>query len=172
MISQKQLVANRANSLKSTGPRTVEGKAEVSRNSLKHGLLSKEVVMKGESKDEFEQFRESLLADLAPEGELECILSDRIAAAAWRLRRAVRIEREMLEDKPSYSNDTLGKRFASAVYHGNTYGKFSRYESQIERGLYKALHELHRLQARRRGQEVSPPLALDVDVSGAGSGIN
>ena len=172
MISQKQLAANRANFLKSTGPRTPDGKARVSQNPVKHGLLSREVVMKGESKDEFEKFRGNLLMDLAPEGELECMLSDRIIAATWRLRRTVRIEREMLEDKPSYSDDTLGKRFASDVYHGNTYGKFSRYEGHIERGMYKALHELQRLQASRQDQPVSPPLALDVDVSGAGSGIN
>ena len=128
--------------------------------------------MKGESKDEFEQFRESLLVDLAPEGELECMLADRIVAAAWRLRRAVRIEREMLEQKPSYGDETLGKRFASDVYRGNTYGKFARYEAHIERGLYKALHELQRLQAARQGQPVSSPLALDVDVSGAEGGTN
>ena len=36
----------------------------------------------------------------------------------------------------------------------------------LVRSIYKALHELERLQARRRGEQVPPPLALDVDVSG------
>ena len=54
----------------------------------------------------------------------------------------------------------------------NTYGKLCRYEAHIERGLYKALHELQRLQAARCGQPVSAPLALDVDVSGTADGLN
>jgi hypothetical protein len=41
----------------------------------------------------------------------------------------------------------------------------SRYEATIERSLYKALHELQRLQAARQGNTVPPPEAVDVDVS-------
>ena len=37
-----------------------------------------------------------------------------------------------------------------------------RYEGEIERGLYKALHELERRQALRGGVEVAPPPALNV----------
>ncbi|SYZ74483.1 hypothetical protein TRIP_C90111 [Candidatus Zixiibacteriota bacterium] len=40
-VSQKQLIANRLNALKSTGPRTPLGKLRSSRNALKHGLYSK-----------------------------------------------------------------------------------------------------------------------------------
>lgn len=42
--------------------------------------------------------------------------------------------------------------------------KVARYETHLERSLYKALHELQRLQAARTGAGVAP-LALDVDVS-------
>jgi hypothetical protein len=45
--------------------------------------------------------------------------------------------------------------------------KLSRYETTIERSLYKALHELQRLQvARRADGDAPPPVAIDVDVSG------
>ena len=45
--------------------------------------------------------------------------------------------------------------------------KLSRYEAGIGRGLYKALHELQRLQAARRADvNTIPPVAIDVDVSG------
>ena len=40
--------------------------------------------------------------------------------------------------------------------------KLCRYEAHLERGLYKALHELQRLQAARGGEYVAPPAALDV----------
>jgi hypothetical protein len=36
--------SNRANALRSTGPRTPEGKAASARNALKHGILSKAVI--------------------------------------------------------------------------------------------------------------------------------
>ena len=38
MASQKQLAANRLNAQKSTGPRSVEGKAHSSMNALKTGI--------------------------------------------------------------------------------------------------------------------------------------
>ena len=39
-ISEKQLAANRANALRSTGPRTSEGKARSSQNARKHLFTS------------------------------------------------------------------------------------------------------------------------------------
>ena len=44
--------------------------------------------------------------------------------------------------------------------------RFFRYETMLERGIYKALHELERMQAKRNGVNVPPPIALDVDISG------
>jgi hypothetical protein len=45
--------------------------------------------------------------------------------------------------------------------------KLSGCETTIGRSLYKALRELQRLQAARRADgNASPPLAIDVDVSG------
>ena len=46
----------------------------------------------------------------------------------------------------------------------NAFSKLSRYETTIERSIYKALHELLRLQVARRHTEghVPPPTALDV----------
>ena len=40
-----------------------------------------------------------------------------------------------------------------------------RYETALERSLYKALHELQRLQAARAGVPVPPPAEADVDVN-------
>ncbi len=44
----------------------------------------------------------------------------------------------------------------------------SRYETTLERSLYKALHELQRLQAARDGGFVPAPTVADVEVSFSG----
>ena len=68
---------------------------------------------------------------------------------------------------------TLGRTFARDATGASAFSKLSRYETTIERGLYKALHELQRLQAARgAGSGAPPPVAVDVDVSGvAGEGV-
>jgi hypothetical protein len=49
----------------------------------------------------------------------------------------------------------------------NAFSKLSRYETAIERSLFKSLHELQRLQAARQAEgTLSPPVAVDVEVSG------
>jgi hypothetical protein len=98
MISEKQLLANRQNALRSTGPRTAEGKAIASQNAVKHGLRAENTVIPGENPEEFDQFRQLLLEDLAPVGAMEVFLADRIVAAFWKLQRAGRIETELLAE--------------------------------------------------------------------------
>jgi hypothetical protein len=44
---------------------------------------------------------------------------------------------------------TLGRTNPRDAGHANAFSKLSLYETAIERGLYKALHELQRLQAAR-----------------------
>ena len=45
MSSATKAAANRQNALKSTGPKTPDGKAAVRLNALRHGLLSEEIVL-------------------------------------------------------------------------------------------------------------------------------
>ena len=64
-------------------------------------------------------------------------------------------------------NARLGRIFVRDAEGANAFLKLSRYETAIERSLYKVLHELQRLQAARRAEgSVPPPVAVDVDVSG------
>lgn len=92
-MSLKQIEANRNNSLKSTGPKTEEGKALAKMNAMKHGILSHEVVVQGmhyrESHREFRRFRERFWQELAPAGPLEETLVEQIAANRWRWRRVL-----------------------------------------------------------------------------------
>ncbi|MCI0498371.1 MAG: hypothetical protein L0Y36_01640 [Planctomycetales bacterium] len=98
MISEKQWLANRQNALRSTGPRTTEGRAIASQNAIRHGLRAQTTVIAGENAEEFDQFRQLLLEDLAPDGAMEVFLADRIVAGFWKLRRAGRIETELFNE--------------------------------------------------------------------------
>src|SRR5215203_1008211 len=221
MTSDKKAEANRRNSLKSTGPRTPEGKAAVRLNALRHGLLSKEILLPGEDEEALRELVERLRAELQPVGELEALLVGRITSLLWRLRRLERVEagmfiwelyeelaeraerearaqestmgemlvathtsvtdkrkhRQALEKaeemrvKQDAETATLGRTFVRDADKTNAFSKLSRYETTIERALYRALHELQRLQAARTAAvSVSPPLAVDVDVSGIPEG--
>ncbi len=96
MTSLRKIEANRRNALKSTGPRTVEGKAIVARNAMTHGLRAQHVLIEGESEEEFEQFREAMVAYYEPVGVLEESLVGKIVVGFWRSWRARRIENEIM----------------------------------------------------------------------------
>ena len=202
MTSDKQLQANRKNALKSTGPKTPEGKAAVRQNALKHGLLSQDILLPGEDKAAFEELNETLRAELEPVGELENQLVDRIVATFWRLRRLERVEvgiftwqhyeelaeraeqeartyeanlfdemgdlldnvtdehkneealskAKEMKAKQDAETATLGRTFIRDAEGANAFSKLSRYETSIERKLFRALYELKSLQAARSAE--------------------
>jgi len=81
------------NALKSTGPRTEEGKARASLNALKHGLRAASLAVPFlENPEDWEVHRSLVVRDLAPVGYLETILGERVAALLWRLGRVARYE--------------------------------------------------------------------------------
>ena len=67
MATIKQINANRKNALLSKGPKSDLGKLKSSKNSLKHGLTAKQLVI-GESYKEFEKYRDRMIDELKPEG--------------------------------------------------------------------------------------------------------
>lgn len=161
MTSEARIAANRLNATKSTGPRTPAGKSAVALNGMKHGLLSRESLVKGESEADLVQFGKRLRGQLAPVGELEHFLVDRIVSTAWRLRRLVAVE-TMLFDREYEPDDVFNSCGREKM------GVLSRYEVTLERSLYKALHELQRLQAARDGRAVPPLQMVDMEVSVSG----
>jgi hypothetical protein len=75
-----------------TGPKSARGKANSSRNSQKHGLLSRSLIIAGEDRGEFEDLLATLLSELRPVGLLENVLAERIAITMWRQQRLVHAE--------------------------------------------------------------------------------
>lgn len=160
-----------------TGPRTAQGKAKVGKNALRHGLTSKQVVLPSERAKDFQAFEAELVEGLAPVGALEALLVERVVLSAWRIRRAARLDAAFavydLESRFLYpilseghtARGLEGKEGRGGVERLVT---LSRYEAALERSLYRALHELERAQASRRGELVSLPAVLDVE---AGEGF-
>jgi len=188
MTTPAKSTANRKNALRSTGPRTPEGKAVAARNALRHGLLSREVLVPNESQEDLEAFGARLRAELCPVGELEALLVDRIVSSAWRLRRVLAVEAGLFSPPPPIRSAmdldfrkligapeedeetrelTVGEHFHNDAHKTDAFSKLSRYEAGIERALFRALHELQRLQAARGGEFVPPPVAVDVALHGA-----
>ncbi|MGA2140541.1 MAG: hypothetical protein ABSH14_16925 [Verrucomicrobiia bacterium] len=97
IISVNRIEANRMNARKSTGPKSAKGKAVSRMNGLKHGILAREVVLRGkvdgERGREFQALQRLYWEHLAPVGPLEEMLVERIVTAYWRLHRVLIAER-------------------------------------------------------------------------------
>ena len=104
MTTAKQAAANKANSQKSTGATTAEGKATVSKNAIRHGLLSQRLIITGEEIQDFDALLVGLMQSVAPEGMLEKVLVEKVAVAMWRQKRLVAAESASIE---------LGRRLES-----------------------------------------------------------
>jgi hypothetical protein len=168
LTTARQIAANKRNAQKSTGPATEEGRRLSSKNALKHGLTAREVTIDEAEAKKFAAFRDDLVADLAPHGALEEQLAQEIAVHSWRLRRVYR-----LEVNESDTANPLSSLAQEAVAHGLSverslsFPALIRYETSIARLRERALHDLERLQARRRGEAVEAPIVVDVQHSAA-----
>jgi len=93
------LVANRLNALKSTGPRTDEGKERCRGNALKHGLTGAGVVLPKEDEEAIEARFSAYEKELGGEGEVGRDLARRAAMMMVRMERASEHEAAMLSRK-------------------------------------------------------------------------
>jgi hypothetical protein len=163
MATLKQIEANRRNAQHSTGPITLEGKDKSSQNAIKHGLFSNVPLITGEQEEEFNIFSKELLSFLMPQNGIESILVERIISCAWRLRRVIKIESDMMNESLKFGvRRSLSDLFSNG---GNKILALSRYEMIIEKSLYKAYNELLRLQGIRQGMAILPPISVDVNIS-------
>ena len=174
MASVAQIEANRLNAQKSTGPRTPEGKERASRNAVKHGLLAEQVVIHGEDPAEFDGYRDRMLGELAPVGEVEEMLAERAVSLAWRLRRAERLQsavfarvyRENADDivlwpkhglpiqpGPDEEEVILGQVVMADFGHAKVLDRLVVYERRIEGSFYRTMAELRREKRARVAEE-------------------
>jgi len=187
MASVAQIQANRLNARKSTGPRTTAGKERASRNALKHGLLAREAVIRGEDPEEFELYREQMLEDLAPAGAVEAMLAERVVGLSWRLRRAERLQNAAftaLDDaEPTPLLDArldewkqlkgsewdrgvsgvvdedaaLGRVVVADFAEARVLDRLLMYERRIESSLYRTMAQLRNERQARQARAAATP---------------
>ncbi len=167
MTTLKKIEASRRNGALSIGPITQTGKQIAARNSLRHGILSSQVVLETEDSMEFAHMEQRMRASLQPVGESEEMFAETIIELRWRLRRLRAVEKGAFEAglRAPLTGADVGMVFIADSDGPNAFSNLSRYETAIYRAMYKAWDELQRLQAARRREAASAPLVLDVQVS-------
>jgi len=95
-VTPSVVAANRVNSRKSTGPRSVTGKRRAARNAAKRFVFGQVLPARmeeiGEDPEEFERRWHSLRAAVGPRDGFEEMLVEEMAVNRWRLGRLRRAE--------------------------------------------------------------------------------
>jgi hypothetical protein len=97
MSSFRQIEANRSNALRSTGPKTEDGKRRSRRNAVRHGLTAETIILALEDIEDYQAFEAAVTLDYDARTAVERELVLRLASLLWRLRRATAVETDLLQ---------------------------------------------------------------------------
>ena len=153
MASPAQITANRANSQRSTGPRTEVGKQASRGNAMRHGLTGAQIVIPGENPDHYEELRQGMHDSHRPANEPERVLVDQIAANAWRLLRAQRIETAVLAKFAEGADDPDAAIALAFLERPKDLDRIMRYVTAASRAYYQSLNQLLKLQKERETRD-------------------
>jgi hypothetical protein len=149
MATIKQIEANRLNSQKSTGPRSVEGKARSSQNALKSGIDAESLIILGEDRAALEALTQEYVERFHPSTPEQRHFVDILIRDDWQLRRLAKVDAQIWEYELTFplkrdENAPHGRAYAS----GSTiFYRLQRRMDCAERSYQRALRELQRLQA-------------------------
>ena len=93
----KRKQTSRLNALKSTGPKSPEGKRRSAFNSVTHGAYARTLILPGEELAEFEELIRVHLETWKPINRIEDILVTEMATTLWRLRRQAPAEASLID---------------------------------------------------------------------------
>jgi hypothetical protein len=95
MATPAQIAANRLNAMKSSGPRTAEGKAASRMNALRHGVDAQSIVIPGEDPEELVDLARDYRHQFRPNSPEQEFLVETLVNADWLRRRYLRLEAEI-----------------------------------------------------------------------------
>jgi hypothetical protein len=174
MTSESRSAASRINGAKSRGPVTAAGREKSSRNSLKHGFTSENmVVLACESSDEFDEVLNEYVATYLPTSPAQRRLVNAMVAANWRIRRLWTVETALFNQEmfrrysesdpvaPATTEFLLALTFRNLADDSRSLALCSRYESRLHRmhgRAYDTLRELQRSSPEEKKDETNPGL--------------
>jgi hypothetical protein len=175
-------VREESNPKSKRGPKTKRGKRAVSRNAIKHGIMSPHpVIIEGlETVEGWEEFESKIVASWDPQDRYEREHAEFIAFQLWRRRRCRIHETAVLNHQVQRTAEDLYTADAYLAGRGAdvpdpdparvaahqqlriipgdmSIDRIMRYEAHVHRLLVSTIHELEAHQARRRGEQT--PLA-------------
>ena len=172
MPTEAQIRANRKNATKSTGPRTEKGKARVSKNALKHGLLAKDSVVPGEDPAEFDRHVTLYEDTYNPRNCVEKALVHQIADAAWRIQRLSRIEATIIttaiERTRVYQRDFQTSRMreghegdlqllGTSMFRDTKFlNNLARYDGHLNRRFHRSVELMMKIRKQERNPRKTP----------------
>jgi hypothetical protein len=161
-ISQSKLLANQANALKSTGPKTEAGKKRSSLNATRSRLHGQIECLPAEDLAIYHQLLDEVIAEYNPVGPTERFHATSAAQSMWRLQRAAALEqgifaagfREKIDAIDSGIPEVDSSLAASATFleRAKELALLTTYETRIRRALEKDLAALKALQTERKAK--------------------
>ena len=147
------------NSLKSTGPKSKEGKQRSSMNALKHNLSGQHLILQETEVAAYVRMSTAMLQDLCPNSEPERQIAQKIIDTNFRLNRIAAIENNLFsfgifENETQTDHDdrieVMAAQTRAWVTQSTSFENLGRYEARLSRQLIKYQQEFERLQAERR----------------------
>jgi len=163
MSSDRKVAANRRNAQKSTGPRTLSGKAIASMNALKHGLCARKPLIPGENEADFVRFTSEWVDELRPAGPRESMCAEQAILAAWQLRRVPQLEAGLLSQ---YMNQDGKHPFTMSAKGYQQLSRLDRHQAALQRTFDRAMKELRELQETAAYTDSTDEAALQNEPTG------
>ena len=149
MSTPAQIQANQLNAQHSSGPRTPEGKATVSRNATRHGLTATYPVIRSlEEQSQFDALEAAFQYELRPYTPTELTLFKQLVLAAWNIDRCHRLESELAA---TTEIDPLLDETAS-----KTLARIDSYRARAERLFHRNLKQLKAIPSTRPAPQIKP----------------
>ncbi len=162
MRTPKQTAASRANGSLSKGPVSIQGKLNSSRNSLRHGLLARTVVLEEESTPRFLELLRALIEEFRPASATQLMLVETMAVARWRQLRIwglqkVALDREIALQDPALGTPEVRAALAFKPSSDSLQPELTlRYDVALDRQFSRALARLLDLQSRPAPKTSTP----------------
>lgn len=156
MSTLRKIEANRQNALKSTGPRSIEGKSRVRLNASKHGYCCADAILPGEDPGAYHVFAREIRECYNPRTALQKLLLEQVISLEWRLRRIMEAQVKVFDlevarcaapmdgsERQMLPCEVLAERFSDCP--DNAFVLLNRYERSVRSAMFRTMHEYDRV---------------------------